>query len=104
MNQSGAPAEVGLSDGLGPDALPFAWWAQSVHGRVFSAMPGGMGLEWHPLYTTGWPEGWQFSRNANGSITITNNDGMGVVVCKNAQGPREIPEEVLHALAVALGA
>jgi hypothetical protein len=29
---------------------PFAYWAQSVHGRIFSAAPGGMGLQWHPLY------------------------------------------------------
>jgi hypothetical protein len=42
----GAPLERHVR----PPAKVFAYWAQSVHGRVFSEMPGGMGLVWHPLY------------------------------------------------------
>lgn len=30
---------------------PFAYWAQAPLGRIYAEMPGGMGLEWHPLYT-----------------------------------------------------
>lgn len=50
------------------------------------------------------PGGWLFHRNPDESITVTNAEGMGVVVHRRSIGPREIPEEVLHALASALAA
>lgn len=40
---------------LSVQAEPFAYWAQSDLGRVFSDGPGGMGLQWHPLYATPQP-------------------------------------------------
>ena len=49
------------------------------------------------------PPGWAFSRNENGSITVSNADG-GVVVEAEAASDRRMPEEMLHALAVAFGA
>ena len=47
--------------------------------------------------------GWKFER-IDGGISITHASGMGVFVREKAQGAREIPEEVLHALALDLGA
>mgnify|MGYP003658940136 CR=1 FL=1 len=49
------------------------------------------------------PPGWAFSRNENGSITIWTDEG-GVVVEAVAASDRRMPEELLHALAVAFGA
>lgn len=47
--------------------------------------------------------GWKFQR-IDGGVSITHTSGMGVFVREKAQGAREIPEEVLHALALDLGA
>lgn len=48
------------------------------------------------------PAGWVMRYNDDRSITITNAQGMGVVVHRVTIGPREIPEEVLYALAAAM--
>jgi hypothetical protein len=50
------------------------------------------------------PPGWHFSRNKNGSIAVWNDAGGGVVVDAVATADRRMPEEMLHALAVAFGA
>jgi hypothetical protein len=47
--------------------------------------------------------GWKFQR-IDGGVSITHTSGMGVFVREKAQGAREIPEELLHALALDLGA
>ena len=48
-------------------------------------------------------DGWRFERN-DGGVSVIHKSGMGTFVREKAQGAREIPEEVLHALAVDLGA
>jgi hypothetical protein len=50
------------------------------------------------------PPGWHVSRNENGSITVWNDAGGGVVVEAVAAADRRMPEEMLHALLVAFGA
>lgn len=47
--------------------------------------------------------GWKFER-IDGGVSVVHASGMGAFVREKAQGPREIPEEVLHALALDLGA
>ena len=49
------------------------------------------------------PPGFEASRNENGSITVTN-DEHSIIVEANAASARQAPEEMLHALLVALGA
>ena len=47
--------------------------------------------------------GWEDSRNENGSITVTH-DQHSIIVEAEAASLRRAPEEMLHALLVALGA
>jgi hypothetical protein len=49
------------------------------------------------------PPGFEASRNENGSITVTN-DLHSIIVEADAASARQAPEEMLHALLVALGA
>ena len=49
------------------------------------------------------PPGYEASRNENGSITVTN-DEHSIIVEANSASARQAPEEMLHALLVALGA
>lgn len=52
MRAALAAADAAMPQG---EAVPFAYWAQSPLVRVYAEMPGGMGLEWHPLYATPHP-------------------------------------------------
>ena len=108
MDNSGAPALVGSSEELGltPERAcmecggPLQWRCPACK-TAQSAKVANLGRAELMSRDGG---GWVFLRNDDQSITITNASGAGVVVHKGSIGPREIPEEVLYALAEALGA